>query len=586
MSQILFCINKNESLNPQEIFTQTIHQTKQKLVDYKDFKSYKNLLLCFTQSLDFQSQSKQKIYDDEKYTLIYDGKLYNAKELKEELYLQGYRFHTQNDEEIIINAYDFWKNDCVNHLDGAWSFALINKSANKLFCSRDRIGEKTLYYYQNEKHFLIASEIKALLPFVKERKANIPAIIPFITSWVADFYKNETFFQDIYRLNPSTNLTLDLSNFSYDISQYYFSRQQEVDVSNPEKKVRELLEESVLKRMDNTKKMGSFLSGGLDSSCANAILAKYLPNKKDFIAINSKSSQVDGDESEYAKMVAKHLGIELCIIEPTKKDFLDSIDKVILTQEESVLSASNFAQHFVIQKAKELGVEILFSGNGSDETFLSEQAVKYIYHFGDKKKDFFEFFNDLRSGISIKNLFEDYNNSVNFDSVFKKICDKSNIKDIYLHKGDFKDILDFTSLFDYNIKHLIREVLHNIIVGEARDSMYFEIGLRYPFMDKNLMEYVISLSIEIKFQKGYLKYLLRKACEDLLPKEIIWRYLKMGFPAPQKTWFEGFDKEMIATIHKSKILNEIFNKIDIREENFMWRLYNIAKWEELYKVTL
>lgn len=75
MSQILFCINKNESLNPQEIFTQTIHQTKQKLVDYKDFKSYKNLLLCFTQSLDFQSQSKQKIYDDEKYTLIYDGKL-------------------------------------------------------------------------------------------------------------------------------------------------------------------------------------------------------------------------------------------------------------------------------------------------------------------------------------------------------------------------------------------------------------------------------------------------------------------------------------------------------------------------------
>lgn len=558
--------------------------------DFQDFIRYKRCFLGHTRLsiIDLDLRSNQPMEYKDKYILVYNGEIYNYKELREELYLQGYRFHTQGDAEVLLCAYDFWGEKCVEHFNGMWAFALLDKAKNKLFCSRDRFGEKPFFYYKDDKRFIFASEIKAILPFLKSIKVNIPAMIPFIVRGNVDCYKNETFFKDIYRLNPSQNLVVDLENLNFKKSLYYEIATQEIRVQNPAQHLRMLLEDSIKLRLRSDVPIGSCLSGGLDSSCVNALIARFNPNKNNFVAIHAKSTLKENDESEYAKRVAESLGIELYIVEPSKQDYLEHLEAVMLAQDEPFGSTSIYMQYLVMQKAHNLGIKVMFDGQGADEVFLGyETYLPYIYKDLQHKISENDFFKTLKYFKYSKELIlREMQDIGAFETIFNRISESSNIKLQYLNLESLQAIFKFTDMFSFNMRELMQNNLQALLRFEDRDSMAFGVEARLPYLDSRIVDFVLNLPIEIKFQKGYLKYLLRTACEDLLPRDIIWRYNKLGFESPQRVWFDDLRESMKNVIKDSLIIQEIFIKPDIREDNFLWRLFNIAKWEKLYKVEL
>ena len=173
-----------------------------------------------------------------------------------------------------------------------------------------------------------------------------------------------------------------------------------------------------------------------------------------------------------------------------------------------------------------------------------------------------------------------------FETIFNRISERSNIKLQYLNLESLQEIFKFTDMFSFNMRELMQNNLQALLRFEDRDSMAFGVESRLPYLDSKIVDFVLNLPMEVKFQGGYLKYLLRKACEDLLPADIIWRYNKLGFESPQRYWFDDLRESMKNVIKDSLIIQEIFIKPDIREDNFLWRLFNIAKWEKLYKVEL
>lgn len=579
--------------NPQgakEKFSNTLSLLAHRGPDFTSFVQDKNIFLGHTRLsiIDLDARSNQPMYHQDKYTLVFNGEIYNYKEIRQELQTQGYYFRTQGDAEVLLCAYDFWGEKCVEHFNGMWAFAIYDKLKNILFCSRDRFGEKPFFYFQDKEKFIFASEIKAILPFLENVKANIPAMIPFIVRGKIDCYQDKTFFKNIYRLQPSENMVVDLTNLTLHKQVYYRVKPQDVSVENPQRILRELLEDSIRLRLRSDVRIGSCLSGGLDSSCINALIARELLDTRSFVAIHAKSSLKDNDESEYAKRVSKSLGIELCIIEPTKKDFWAFLEQVILVQDEPFGSTSIYMQYFVMQKARELGIKVMFDGQGADEVFLGyETYLPYIYKDLQHKISENDFFKTLKSFKYSKELIlREMQDIVAFETIFNRISERSNIKLQYLNLESLQAIFKFADMFSFNIRDLMQNNLQALLRFEDRDSMAFGVEARLPYLDSRIVDFVLNLPIEIKFQKGYLKHLLRVACEDLLPRDIIWRYNKLGFESPQTYWFDGEREKMKATIKHSKIIQEIFTKADIREDVFLWRLFSIAKWEELYKVEL
>ena len=590
MCGILGLVTLGNSQETKEKFLNTLSLLAHRGPDFVSFVQDKNIFLGHTRLsiIDLDARSNQPMRYQDKYALVFNGEIYNYKEIRQELQAQGYHFKTQGDAEALLCAYDFWGEKCVEHFNGMWAFAIYDKPKNILFCSRDRFGEKPFFYFKGKEKFIFASEIKAILPFLGTIKANIPAMIPFIVRGKIDCYQDETFFKDIYRLQPSENMVVDLTNLTLHKQVYYRIKPQEINLENPKQTLRDLLEDSISLRLRSDVRIGSCLSGGLDSSCINALIVKNQPDKENFIAIHAKSTLKDNDESDCAKRVAESLGIELCIVEPSKQDFWDSLEQVILAQDEPFGSTSIYMQYFVMQKARELGIKVMFDGQGADEVFLGyETYLPYIYKDLQHKISENDFFKDLKSfKYSKKLILREMQDIVVFETVVNRILERSNIKPQYLNLESLQAIFKFSNMFSFNIRELMQNNLQALLRFEDRDSMAFGVEARLPYLDSRIVDFVLNISTEIKFQEGYLKYLLRVACEDLLPRDIIWRYNKLGFESPQAYWFDGWREKMKTTIKYSKILQEIFTKADIREDGFLWRLFSIAKWEELYKVEL
>lgn len=590
MCGILGLVTLGDSQETKEKFSHALSLLAHRGPDFASFVQDKNIFLGHTRLsiIDLDARSNQPMRYQDKYALVFNGEIYNYKEIRQELQAQGYHFKTQGDAEALLCAYDFWGDKCVEHFNGMWAFAIYDKTKNILFCSRDRFGEKPFFYFKDKEKFIFASEIKAILPFLGTIKANIPAMIPFIARGNIDCYYNETFFKDIYRLQPSENMVVDLTDLTLRKQVYYRIKPQEINLENPQQTLRELLEDSIKLRLRSDVCMGSCLSGGLDSSCINALIAKLNPNKNNFIAIHAKSTLKENDESEHAKRVAESLGIELCIVEPSKQKFWNSLECVMLAQDEPFGSTSIYMQYFVMQKAHELGIKVMFDGQGADEVFLGyEHYIKYIYKDLLDRGKAGNFFENLKSFRYMKeDILEGLKGLEEFEVAFKRIQDTSNIVHQYLSREVLHSLFAYQNFFAFNIKELMQNNLQALLRFEDRDSMAFGVESRLPYLDSRIVDFVLNLPIEVKFQEGYLKYLLRLACEDLLPCDIVWRYNKLGFESPQTYWFDGERERMKAMIKYSKIIQEIFIKADLEEDSFLWRLFSIAKWEELYKVEL
>ena len=551
--------------------------------------------------LDLSSDGHQPMHYLDRYTMTYNGEVYNYLEIREELEKEGYSFQSNTDTEVILASYDKWGEDCVNQFNGMWAFAIYDKEKEIIFCSRDRFGIKPFYYTEVDNKFIFGSEIKQLLEFYNENYVNETILVDYLMYGLEE-HTNETFFKNIYKLEQSHNLIYNLKTNKTNIYKYFgLEFEKRLDNLSEEESISEIkekLENAIELRLRSDVTVGTCLSGGLDSSSIAAIASKkyFEMTGKQFMAIHAKSIEKKTDESHFAREVTLHCNLNMIEVEPQLDDITNSVEEVIYTQEEPFGGPSIFMQYFVMKKAKENGCTVMLDGQGGDETLFGYESYYSTY------------FATLLSQLRISKYMKEIISIPTFKTSKKKIFrdsfililrnNLSSLEEFVRRRKTFikvknsrkrlNHLFSFTSFKNFQKRELMQRNLPHLLRYEDKNSMRHSVETRLPFIDYRFIQSALSINDEIKVKNGYLKYLLRKVVNDILPQSIVWRTNKFGFEAPTDMWIESHKKTMIHEIKKSLVLE---NVMDIRDDIFknksmLWKMYNVAIWENVYEVKI
>lgn len=552
--------------------------------------------------IDISPAGQQPMIFDNKYVVVYNGEIFNYLEIKEFLIKKGYGFQSNSDTEVLLASYDYWQKDCVNQLNGMWSFAIFDKQKEEIFCSRDRFGIKPFYYSDLKDFFVFGSEIKQILPFFGPIMANTKILIDFLVCGLSE-HTSDTFFRDIKSLPGGHNLVYSIKKNDFFIERYYNLKTDKtinnlrcIDAVNLFKKE---FERSVSYRLRSDVKIGTCLSGGLDSSSIAVTAAKQRQRQEveRFLAIHARSTEMENDESQFAQKVADSSNIDLHFINPTLEDFKDSMDDVFFTQEEPFASPSVVMQYLVMKKARKMGCKVLLDGQGGDETLLGYERYYVSHLFSNGPMTFFKrFFSSTKN--SKLNFLELFLYTIYFLlpnlRIFWLKKRFSFLKNEYF--GSFEHVKKLSSSFLKIAKLQTIEIfetqLPHLLRYEDKNSMRNSVETRLPFLDYKLVETTFSIRESLKIRYGWTKWILRKAMTSgpfCLEDEIAWRKVKFGFEAPEKTWINAIKKDILKCIESSKILGTILRpetSIQSLDNKILWRLFSIAKWENVYQVKI
>jgi asparagine synthase (glutamine-hydrolysing) len=550
--------------------------------------------------LDLSDAGSQPMEYRKNYIITYNGEIYNYVELRDELKDLGYTFESDSDTEVILAAYCEWGYNCLDKFNGMFAFAILDKIKKDVFLARDRFGVKPLYYSQNSGKFVCGSELKQLIK-EKNNKVNIDVLTEYMLTNV-DNHTMDTYFDGIYSLLPGHFMVFDINTTIYTIEKWYFLNKIEMNKNIKEATglYKKLFDSSIGLRLRSDVKVGTCLSGGLDSSSIAAIASKLYSDASNerFTAIHAKSVERESDESHYAKLVAEAMNLELHIVTPSTKEFINLIDEVVYTQEEPFPDTSIFMSYFVSKKAKEIGCKVLLNGQGGDEVLLGyERYLTAPFN----NLNIFSFFKQFylqsnKNSLKLGRLFLMY---IYFNSLIirtRSLKRKSYLKNKIKSSFNFNTLKESSNasnnVVDFQIYEITNLQLPHLLRYEDRNSMRNSIESRVPFLDYRIVEAGISFPLKHKIFNGWTKYILRKSMDNILPKEITWRKSKLGFNAPDKTWLEGYSDTMLSLVKKSDLLNEIAQMDELVKEYHTlpiterWKYYNIAKWEKIFDVKL
>ena len=538
-----------------------------------------------------------------RFVCVYNGEIYNHHELREELIELGHKFQSRTDTEVLLASYEEWGEQCLSRFNGMWGFAIFDRVKNTIFCARDRFGIKPFYYLNNNNEFVFGSEIKQLLPHLKEKKVLHELLVTFLISGATD-YSDDTFFEGIKKLPPSHYLTYNLTENTHKIARWYYPKLLNLSGLSLQSLIEEFeirLSNSINLRLRSDVRVGTCLSGGLDSSVIAAIASgKHRDSGalEKFRAITAISSDPSLDESSYAKIVVDHCNLEWAITHPTQEDFLKNIDTVIQTQDEPFPTPSMIMQFFVMKKANETKIKVLLDGQGADELLLGYPIYRGAYlNSLIKLNGFFNFCKVILANRNshtitivdtVKYMFGMKSSALRtFWSLFKH--------NYFIKKVLPPDILKqqekaSENLLELQLLDIYKTVLPALLRYEDRNSMACSIETRLPFLDYNVVEFCLSLPIDAKIKDGWSKYLLRCVASKFLPDSIAWRKSKLGFEAPDADWIIPYLETMKHTVldsiflrkitHKNK-LSKAFDRLDLRSQ---WRIFVVARWASIFQI--
>ena len=481
-----------------------------------------------------------------------------------------------------------------------WAFAILDKTKKKIFISRDRFGIKPFYYFENNTSFFFGSEIRQLLPHLKDRKVNRQILFDFL--YLGYHHHNEnTFFEGISSLAPGHNLIFDIEKKEYRIEKYYKLKVNNefanLSFDDALQLFTTTMEEAITLRLRSDVRVGTCLSGGLDSSYIAATAAKsYNAKGTDrFTAITAKSIEKQTDESHFAKMVVDNSNLDWKITEPSTEDFMKVANEVIEIQEEPFGGPSIIMGYFVMKKAKEVDCTVLLDGQGGDETLLGYD--RYYTAYVNQQKGIFKKLEcawqvSRNSKLSLKSilLYNIYFNNATVRAMrqskrhnyiktkFSSFINKELLQEVAGVNRDIRKLQAF---------EIAKVQMQKLLKYEDRNSMHFSIETRVPFVDYKVVELAYSLPFSYKMHEGWSKYILRKSAIGKLPDDIIWRRNKFGFEAPTKTWLS--DREAFLKVIRSSRFIQDFVVVDKLHKNIdettLWKLYNIAVWAKKFNVT-
>jgi asparagine synthase (glutamine-hydrolysing) len=573
--------------------------------DSSGYYFYKSLALGHQRLsiIDLSADGKQPMSYMDNYIITYNGEIYNYMDLRKNLCENGYVFLSQCDTEVILAAYDFWGKDCVSHFNGMWSFAILDKSVDEIFISRDRFGVKPLYYYEGEDYFAFGSEIKQLLPLLKNISADEPVLIDYLIAGMEDHLEN-TFFNEIKKLPSSNSLVYQLDNNTKIKYQYFdLLPKSEIEGKSENESVslyKETFIDSIKLRLRSDVKVGTCLSGGLDSSSIAYFASKYYTSDEKFLAFHvATSKDPKFNELPYVEELIKDLPIDLVIIDGSKDNVIRNIDNVIEVQEEPFGSVSVVLQYLLMEKAKSMDCKVLLDGQGGDESlvgyeryypsiFLSlkySQKINFLLNVVKKSKlnlitilGYIFYFTNSFFRIKILRLRNYYIKKKSFNLMNQKVY-KSMAK-------------NYRNIFDLQKQELFSTQLPHLLRYEDKNSMFFSIETRLPFLDYRCVQIAASINPLLKIKNGWSKYILRKTMDKEIPSNIVWRKNKIGFELPQNEIINFLEPELRNLIENSALLGKITNKdrlvtnLTSMDDRTKWRIYNVVKWEKIFKVNV
>lgn len=521
--------------------------------------------------IDLSEAASQPMHYGNGLTIVYNGELYNYKELRSDLIQKGYQFKTNSDTEIILAAYDHYRESCTQYFDGMFAFVIWDEARQKVFVARDPFGEKPFYYHYNpsQKSFYFASELKAFkaigLPLAVDESQLLLYLATGSISSQAN--ANQTFYKNFFKLPAGHQMLFSLGESPVP-SAFWQLKIAESKTINEEEAIeqfRHLLEGSVSKRMRSDVALGTSLSGGLDSSSIVSLISQ-LPEKPDQYEQHSFTAGFPGfekDETKHAKEVAQQFHLYQHIITPDGEDFANQLEALILHHEEPISSASVFAQFKVFAKAKEQGVTVLLDGQGADELLGGYDRYRQWYLQELLSKGQFHKFQDEKiAGLSTTNW-----SYINYLAAFFPNLTATELQERAMRQAKQQASIEPSFIKKYMRKELFQKpvvkTLNDLLLYDCnsgrleellryadRNSMFHGREVRLPFLQKDLAQFLFTLPSSFKIKNGFTKWLLRKTMEPQLPASIVWRKDKVGFEPPQKEWMK--QARLLEMIRKAK----------------------------------
>ena len=564
------------------------------------------------------STGKQPMTFDE-CTIVFNGEIYNYIELKQDLTRKGHIFHTTSDTEVILRLYLEQGDEFINLLNGMFAFIIFDQRKRRLLIVRDHFGIKPLYWYQDNHKLVFGSEIKALLAHpeipVEAELNNLHEYLTF------QFIMGEsTMFRKISKVLPGHFMTFELDSAKLSLVKYW-EPNFKLDCFHTEEyfiaELRKILEETIRQQLRSDVPLGTYLSGGIDSSLVTIMASKFLENPiKSFSGAFHEGPEYN--ELEYARIAANTGGSELFEVFPTEQEFIDLMPKLIYHLDEPVAGPGLFPQYIVSRLASQ-HVKVILGGQGGDEIFggyarylvaYLEQAIKgAIFQTNEEGEHIVSLQSilpnlpNLRQYIPMMKNFLKEGAFESMDHRYFNLLNRMGDTFTYLHPDlmagrDESEIFNkFAGYFNHSdTLSYFNKMTHFDMFGslpgllqvEDRMSMAVSIESRVPLLDRRIVDLISRMPAGMKFKGGEMKYLLKKTIKDTVPEQILNRKDKMGFPVPLHIWSKNKAKSFILDTFLSKnarernIINTDFvEDLVMKEQPFgrgLWGLLCLELW--------
>ena len=552
--------------------------------------------------------------------IIYNGEIYNHADLRPELEAAGHIYRTHCDTETIVHGYEQWGAECVERFRGMFAFALWDRAQGELFCARDRLGIKPFYYAYVDGQLVFGSEIKALLQFPGISARLEESLLP---EYLAFGYSSgdRTLFAGIRKLMPGH--VLHFRPGAEPVVRQYWEVPADGPVERGEeetlRQVRSRLEQAVRTRLMSDVPLGVFLSGGVDSSVIAALMQRMVTEKVKTFSVGYQEERYS--ELSYARAVAERLGTDHHEVTVGREEFFQALPKLIWHEDEPIAWPSSVALYFVSELASR-SVKVVLTGEGSDELFggygrygyqlfnqrwagrysmvpepvramLRRHIASSSLLSGDARRKLRHTFLGRTGDLQSLYLDNFYGSFPAEDAVRAfQLGEPQRAYENYMRYWDAVPHLPYLERMLWADK---KTYLVELLMKQDQMSMAASIESRVPFLDHPFVEFSTTIAPEWKIRRGQAKYILKKAVEDLLPRDIIYRK-KMGFPTPLKAWLRGPAARDILTLLEKPdgLLAQYCDRSYLRTllarhqhgaedaTDRIWNLLNLQLWGEIF----
>lgn len=513
--------------------------------------------------IDISNNANQPMSSSQKKqaTIVFNGEIYNFKEIKAELLELGYTFNSTGDTEVLLNGYIEWGEDIVHKLNGMWAFVIFDQSEKKLFISRDRVGMKPLYVYRENKTLIISSEIKSILKSgLARHEIDKDGLVEYFC--FQNILSNKTLFKNIEYIPAGYNAIYDLRTNKYSQYEYWDFDFKEPSNSASIDQLSEEFTSIFTKSLDRhliaDVDIGVTLSGGMDSSAIVALASKQIKNLNSFTGFFDTRFIDKEDrchsEHEDARVIAKEFGTihhERLI---SASDVICTLPNIVWHMEDPKVAMS-YTFYTMAQMVSQK-VTVNLSGTGGDELF---GGYPWRYNLIDKLTDKTEF-NEVYYNYWCRLIGDDKRSNFFTQKVKREV-------DLLRPKGEFLAIANKKSdspIIDQAFYFELKTFLLGMLMVEDKMGMAFSVETRFPFLDKEMLDFAGRVPSSMKYQNNEAKLLLKNAMRSILPEETIYKR-KQGFTPPDRTWYKHELNYYISNLllGKKSCIHEFISKAEI-----------------------